>query len=80
MADADVDGAHIRTLLMTFFFRYLRQIISEGKLYLAQPPLFLVKRGKRERYAFSEAERDEYIADFKGEGARHHGAALQGPR
>ncbi|MDA0333679.1 MAG: toprim domain-containing protein, partial [bacterium] len=68
MADADVDGAHIRTLLMTFFFRYLRQIISEGKLYLAQPPLFLVKRGKRERYAFSEAERDEYIADFKGEG------------
>ncbi|MDE0897199.1 MAG: toprim domain-containing protein, partial [Planctomycetota bacterium] len=68
MADADVDGAHIRTLLMTFFFRYMREIIAEGKLYLAQPPLFLVKRGKREKYAFSEKERDEYIAEFKGDG------------
>ena len=68
MADADVDGAHIRTLLMTFFFRYLRGIISEGKLYLAQPPLFLVKRGKREMYAFSEKERDEYVAELKGDG------------
>ena len=68
MADADVDGAHIRTLLMTFFFRYLREVISEGKLYLAQPPLFLVKRGKREKYAFSEQERDEFVAEFKGDG------------
>ncbi|HJP33950.1 MAG TPA: DNA topoisomerase (ATP-hydrolyzing) subunit B [Candidatus Latescibacteria bacterium] len=68
MADADVDGAHIRTLLMTFFFRYLREIISEGRLYLAQPPLFLVKRGKREMYAFSEGERDQYVAELKGEG------------
>ena len=68
MADADVDGAHIRTLLMTFFFRYMREIIAEGKLYLAQPPLFLVKRGKREKYAFSEKERDEYIAEFTGDG------------
>ncbi len=68
MADADVDGAHIRTLLMTFFFRYLREVISEGNLYLAQPPLFLVKRGKREKYAFSEQERDEFVAEFKGDG------------
>ena len=68
MADADVDGAHIRTLLMTFFFRYMRELIGEGKLYLAQPPLFLVKRGKREMYAFSEEERDEYLAELKGEG------------
>jgi DNA gyrase subunit B len=68
MADADVDGAHIRTLLMTFFFRYMREIIAEGKLYLAQPPLFLVKRGRREMYAFNEAERDEFIEELKGEG------------
>jgi DNA gyrase subunit B len=68
MADADVDGAHIRTLLMTFFFRYLREVISEGKLFLAQPPLFLVKRGKREMYAFSEQQRDDYIAELKGDG------------
>jgi DNA gyrase subunit B len=68
MADADVDGAHIRTLLMTFFFRYMRELIAEGKLYLAQPPLFLVKRGKREMYAFSEEERDDYLAELKGEG------------
>ena len=68
MADADVDGAHIRTLLMTFFFRYMREIIEKGHMYLAQPPLFLVKRGKRELYAFNEAERDEYLAELKGEG------------
>ena len=68
MADADVDGAHIRTLLMTFFFRYMREVISGGKLYLAQPPLFLVKRGKREMYAFNEAERDQYVEELKGDG------------
>ena len=68
MADADVDGSHIRILLLTFFFRYMRELIEKGKMYLAQPPLFLVKRGKRELYAFNEQQRDEHLAEMKGDG------------
>ena len=64
MADADVDGAHIQTLLMTFFFRYMPELISEGHIYLAMPPLFEVKKGKQKRYAFDEAERDMYSAEL----------------
>jgi len=69
MTDADVDGAHIRTLLLTFFYRYMRKIIDAGYIYIAQPPLFKIERNKVVRYAQSEKERDQIISEF-GEGAK----------
>lgn len=68
MADADVDGMHIRALLLTFFFRYMRPLITNGNVYIAQPPLFRVERNNKIRYAFSDEERDQYIAELSENG------------
>ncbi|MGZ8611810.1 MAG: toprim domain-containing protein, partial [Actinomycetota bacterium] len=67
MADADVDGAHIRTLLLTFFFRNMRELIDAGYMYIAQPPLYLLKQGKEELYFYTEREWDEYRKQADGD-------------
>jgi DNA gyrase subunit B len=69
MCDADVDGSHIETLILTFFFRYMKELIENGYIYIATPPLYQVKKGGKSAYAWNEDQRDRLITDFKGAGA-----------
>jgi DNA gyrase subunit B len=68
MTDADVDGSHIRTLILTFFFRYMKALIENGYLYIALPPLYLLKKGKSERYCWDEAQREQMVRELAGDG------------
>jgi len=68
MTDADVDGAHIRTLLLTFFFRYFKPIIEEGYLYIAQPPLYQLKKGRHEYYAYTDEQKEEILQQIGSDG------------
>ncbi len=68
MTDADVDGSHIATLILTFFFRYMKEMIEMGYVYIATPPFYLIRKGKEERYAWNEAERKQIVAEFTGNG------------
>lgn len=68
MTDADIDGSHISTLILTFFFRYMKELIEQGYVYIAQPPLYLLKKGKNKRYAYNEKEREEITLEMSNDG------------
>jgi DNA gyrase subunit B len=77
MTDADVDGSHIATLILTFFFRHLKELIEFGHVYIATPPLYLIKKGKQERYVWSDKERETVTAEFTNDGANLGGLHVQ---